>query len=167
MEGVTPRKWFHTAAGEWIDLSKLGPVDWSVVSTNFSNSMAHLQPPFREGHTAREDMLTARPQCEPPVDTYLTDDFARPGEDTSWYPTGDESATAPGETEFVERCSPELVDHAEDQHPTEYELSSAQLNTTLAYDWRTDAGRAAAPYGHPRKGDTYTRDGNTYHTVGV
>jgi len=27
-----PRRWFHTAAGEWIDLAKLDPVDWSAVS---------------------------------------------------------------------------------------------------------------------------------------
>jgi len=148
IEGVTPRRWFHTAAGEWIDLSKLGPVDWGAVSDKFSN------------------MLTARPRCEPPADIYLKDNYARPGEDTSWCPTGDESATATGETEFVEHCSPEFVDHADDHHPTEYELSSAQLNTPLAYDWRTDAGRAMVRYGRPRDGDTYTRDGNTFHTVG-
>jgi len=41
-----PRRWFHTAAGEWIDLAQLDPVDWSVASTNLENSVTHLQPPF-------------------------------------------------------------------------------------------------------------------------
>jgi len=154
---VPPRRWFHTAAREWIDLSKLDPVDWGAVSTNFSNSVAHLQPPFREGHTAREDMLTARPQCEPPADISLADDHTRSGEDTSWYPRGDESVMTSGErSQFVKNCAPELVDHADDKHHTEYELSRAQLNTPPAYDWRTDAGRATVPYGRPRNGDTYT-----------
>jgi len=53
-EGVTPRR-FLTAAGEWIDLSQLGPVDWGAVSDNFSKLVAHLQPQYHEGHTARED----------------------------------------------------------------------------------------------------------------
>jgi len=156
---------------EWIDLQKLDPVDWSAVSTNFSNSVAHLQLPFREGHTAREDMLTARLQCEPPADTSLADDHVRGGEDTSWYPTGDENAMTAGDTQFVDcplsrptDIPRELVDHADDKHPTEYEPSRAELDTPPAYDKRTD--RAMVPYGRPRDGDTYTRDGNTYYTVG-
>jgi len=54
-----PRRWFHTAAGKWIDLAQLDPVDWSVASTNLANSVAHLQPAFREGHMTRADVMTA------------------------------------------------------------------------------------------------------------
>jgi len=79
-----PRRWFHTAAGEWIDLDKLDPVDWSAVSANFKNSVAHLQLPFREGHTAKEDMLTARPQCKPPADIYFADDHTVVAEEAAW-----------------------------------------------------------------------------------
>jgi len=47
-----------------------------------------------------------------------------------------------GDTQSVD-CGPELVDHTDDKHPTEYELK-AQLTTLPAYDWRTDASRATA-----------------------
>jgi len=88
-ESVPHRGWFHTA-GEWMDLSQLDPVDWGAVFAKFSNSVVHLQPPYREGHTAREDELTARPQCKPPS----TDDHTTPGEEVdrsirSWFTTED------------------------------------------------------------------------------
>jgi len=89
-EDGLPRKWFHTAAGEWIDLAKLDPVDWDVACTNLANSVAHLQTPCRKGHTARSDLNdTARPQLEPPADVFLASDHADPGVDTAWYTTED------------------------------------------------------------------------------
>jgi len=126
-----PRRWFHTAAGEWIDLAKLDPVDWTVVSTNSSNSVAYLQPPFREGHTARGDMLTARPQCEPPADIFLANDQAGPGEDAAWHPTGDEITMTAGDTKVVD-YAPELIDHTDSRHPTEHELRGTQPATPSA-----------------------------------
>jgi len=103
--------------------------------------------------------MTARPQLEPPADIFLANDHAETGEDAAWYTTGDEMTT--GDSKVIDYI-PQLVDH------TEGGLSEAQPATTSAYDWRTDAGRAfsAAPYGRPRHDDTYTRDGDTYHTVG-
>jgi len=44
-EDCLPRRWFYTAAGEWIDLAKLDPVDWDMACTNLANSVAHLQTP--------------------------------------------------------------------------------------------------------------------------
>jgi len=41
-----PRQWFHMAAGEWIDLAQLGPVDWNVATANLANSVALLQHLF-------------------------------------------------------------------------------------------------------------------------
>jgi len=71
------------------------------------------------------------------------------------------SSIPTGDTLYLD-CAPELVDHTDDKPPP---VESDQ-KTPLAYDWRMEAGSPIAPYGRPRHGDTYTRDGDTYHTVG-
>jgi len=86
---------------------------------------------------------------------FLADDH-RAGEEGSWNPPG-ESAIAEV-TQYLD-CAPELVDHIDDK-------TTLELSTPPAYDWRMEAGREIAPYGRPKHGDTYTRDGDTYHTVG-
>jgi len=133
-----------------------------MATTNLANSVALLQPPFREDQTARAEEITAQPQQEPMADIFIAIDHAAPEEDILWYPTGNEHTITAGDTKMVENI-PQLVDH------TEGDLSGVQPATPSAYDWRTDTGRgySAAPYGRPRHGDTYTWDGDTYHTVGV
>jgi len=57
---------------------------------------------------------------------------------------------------------PQLVGH------TEGGLKAAPPSSPPAYDWRTDTGRrpSAHLFGSPQERDTYTRDGDVYHTVG-
>jgi len=143
-----PRRWFHTAAGEYIDLALLGPVDWNLATTNLAKSVALLQPPFRADQTARAEEIPA-----PPVDKPYSVDHDTYEKDRAWYPTGTAGDIQGGEH------TPQL----EGEH-TEGGVSGVQP----AYDWRTDTSRrnSTAPYGRPRQGDTYTRDGDTYHTVG-
>jgi len=105
-----PRRWFHTAAGEWIDLAQLGPVDWNVATANLANSVALLQPPFREDHTARAEETTAEPQQEPPADIAIY--HAVPEEDAVWYPIEEEHTMSAGDAEMVERIPP-LAAHTE------------------------------------------------------
>jgi len=127
-----PRRWFHTAAGEWIDLAQLDPVDWEVASANLANSVALLQPPSREDHTARNVEYVT--QLEPPAESFITVDRAESVEDTVGYSDRDENTMTAGDSKVVEYI-PQLVDH------TEPSLSGASPSTPSAYDWRTDTGR--------------------------
>jgi len=55
-----PRRWFHTAAGDWIDMKKIDPVDWDVASANLAHSVALLSSPVRGNHKAREEAMSAQ-----------------------------------------------------------------------------------------------------------
>jgi len=78
-----PRRWFHTAAGEYIDLAQLGPVDWNLATLNLAKSVALLQPPFRADQTASAEEIPVSP-----VDKPCSVDHDISEEDTAWYPTG-------------------------------------------------------------------------------
>jgi len=103
--------------------------------------------------------MTTRPQLGLPADTFFANSHADPDEEVTGYTTGDEMTSR--DSQVVDHM-PQLVDSTEGG-------PSGATAAPLAYDWRTNVGRAlsAAPYGLPRQGDTYTRDGDTYHTVEV
>jgi len=105
--------------------------------------------------------MTAQTQNEPPADIFIEIDHAKPEKDTAWYSSGDVNTMTTGDNRVVENI-PRLVGR------TEGGRSGASPSTPSAYDWRTNASRgySASPYGLPRQGDTYTWDGDTYHTVG-
>jgi len=101
-------------------------------------------------------VLIAQPRQETPAEILLVNDHEGQGGDATWYPTGDENTLTAGDIKVVDHL-PQLVDY-----------TVRPSATPPAYDWHTDTGRAssAAPYGRSRHGDIYTREGNTYHTVG-
>jgi len=74
-----------------------------------------------------------------------------------WYPGGD--TITMGDNRMIEQPSeaPQLVG-----------LGQAPPSLLPTYDWRVDTNRgpSAHPFGSPQDGDTYTRDGEAYHTVG-
>jgi len=78
---------------------------------------------------------------------------------SDWYPSGDTNTITMGDDRMMEQPSeaPQLVG-----------LGPAPPSFPPTYDWRvdTDRGHSAHPFGSPQDGDTYTRDGEAYHTVG-
>jgi len=180
-----PRKWFDTAAGDWIDLDKLNPVDWDVASANLANSVALLSPPVRENHKVREEDMSAQPHNEPPADIFIKVDDAKPKQDMAWYASGDTNTMCipagttntmcipagttntmciPAETTNTmcttgdSRMVEQFFEVPQLVGRTEGGLRAAPPSSTPTYNWRTDTGRghSAHPFGSPQDGDTYT-----------
>jgi len=108
--------------------------------------------------------MCAQPYNEPPADLVIHIDDAKPEQDT-WYSSGDTATMTTGDSRVVEHKSdapPQLVGR------TEGGPTAAPPSSPFAYDWRTDTdrGHSAHPFGSPQDGDTFTRDGDAYHTVG-